>query len=174
MRLLTSDWINKIIFIGFGFLLGTQFHILFQNAEIPLQNNTGFSLQDVDSRILATMDGQKAVLKETIRTEIATQFDLLDFSKVNTPSDEKNMGAKKPVKETLEEVNISYDSASNTLTDALASGGFSQESATDFVNNLNNLPIDKQLELRAKHMDAFNRGLISSPLTPEQIMIQNK
>jgi hypothetical protein len=170
----TSKWVARIIYMGLGFLAGILFHVFLQEKNLPIQNNATLTLEDVDDRFLIVAEKQKAMLREVVRNEIAMQFSLLNAEKTNLYSNEKTGDSKNNPANNPQNVAVFYESADRVLTNVISSGGFTADSASDFLNHLHKLPINQQLELRAKQLDSFNQGLIGSYLSPEEVIAQNK
>ncbi len=172
---MVSSWIRYVhysLLLGGGFAAG-----LFwgwnpgSNAGATVSLTPEFVACDHDVNLTSLLNEQRGLIHSEVQLQIAEQlngFKIVSQDQLNhvnaVPKGFSGNDAPVATKE--------FSAASSSLADAIASGGFDANSAAEFLGRLNRLPPEEQFELRAKQMDAFNKGLISSPLSPEEIVMQ--
>ncbi len=172
MAFSASAWISSAVCLGLGIVIGTRFN----DAQLPnpAPSVSPLTMPGYDAgqqpRDLAA---DEAVLTRAVREEIALQlqdFKLKMLEQVAAKQDSLRAAPDTPA----EQQKDIFHKASSLMDEAIAVGELDATSARELVDYLHSLPIEQQTALRAKQMDAFNRGLISSPLSPEEIMAQGK
>ena len=172
MALSASAWISGVVCLGLGIVIGTQLEEVQPSQAAPPTTLQVMPSHDADSRHLQAWGEQyEAVLTRAVREEIALQ--LQDFKTQALSSGESGQGERRPVSDTpVAQQDETFYQASSLMDEAIAVGELDAASARALVDYLHRLPVEQQTALRAKQVDAFNRGLISSPLSPEEIMAQ--
>ena len=171
MAFSASAWISSAVCLGLGIVIGTRFNDTPLPNPVPSASPVTMPMHDTgQSRNLAA---DEAVLTRAVREEIALQlqdFKLKMLEQIAAKQDSLRAAPDIPV----EQQKDIFHKASSLMDEAIAVGELDAISARELVDYLHSLPIEQQTALRAKQMDAFNRGLISSPLSPEEIMAQGK
>lgn len=162
------------VIVGFfiGFLVSSYW--IFGSSRSQVEVHQEVSEHYTGSDIAISSAELKVLIGDVVRTEIASQLSMYyDNGQLEniTKATEANSKRFNDI-EGNKRIELAYESAGKVLDDITSSGGFDADSAKEFIDHLNTLPHDKAMELRAKHMDAVNRGLISSPYPPEEFLKQ--
>ncbi len=173
--------IKNVVFIVSGFFLGIFATLYWTNnnnqnqKSEPAAFNKEIISQKInipiqDGKYIVSSDELRLLLTDVVRTELSTYLSA-------HPPTEKSKNIDRAVNANAREImneptKKAYETAATVLDDVIATGGFDAYSAKEFIDRLNPLPHDKAMELRARHMDAVNRGLMNSPYPPEEFLNQ--
>lgn len=153
--------------IAFGFLVSVFF--LSDIGENVSDRNYSTVDERREAKYLISEHDLRVIVSDVVRNELSTQLQYHEKIKDVQGVEEKQIasGKNKPAEAQTEKVEESYKDAEKVLDDVVAMGRFDAYSAKNFIEHLKTLPRDKAMELRARHMDAVNKGLVSSPYPPE-------
>ena len=152
--------------IAFGFLVSAYLNDTGKNVT---DRNYSIVNEKQEGKYLISEHELRAIISDVVRNELRAQLQHQEKMKDAQGIGEQQVAGGKGTLANVspEKIERSYKDAEKALDDVVAMGGFDAYSAKNFIEHLKTLPRDKEMELRARHMDAVNKGLVSSPYPPE-------
>lgn len=146
----------------------------YKSSDMPVNYIGGQQYFLNDERTIALLNEQRNLTRAMLNEELDSHINEFKSLLITNQTDFANIGQAgvKTGSVTSEKDREAYQIADHILDDVIANGGFDVGTAVAFMEKLNTLPVDQQVELRARHLDAANKGLISSSLTPEEVLMQ--
>lgn len=152
--------------IAFGFLVSMYWS---DSGKDAADRDYSTVNERQEEKYLISENELRVIVSDVVRKELSAQLQHHEKIEDAQGVEEKlaEGGKDQPANLQATKVEESYKDAAKVLDDVVAMGGFDAYSAKNFIEQLNTLPQHKAMELRARHMDAVNKGLVSSPYPPE-------
>jgi len=185
MKPTTVNLLNRVVYLGFGLLLGLQITQLWESSDENLHTDNAVILKaDIsDSGSPIKNTEIKVFLEQVVRNEIKTQMtNYIARSEENSHVEPLHQASNNRMNESplsdnssdeySEQQQVSYQLAEQVIEDAMASSHWNEDIATQLVNHLNVLTPEQEFAIRAKYANAINEGLIVPDMPLELINSQ--
>lgn len=159
-----------------GMIVGlTVYHFLFaspvsERASVDQSFKSAATIQGCSD------DRLESIIRNSMRDEMAGHMSAIHVAinelKIGGSSAQQGEINNPAVLHDPNQIAHTYESANEVIEDVISAGAFDSYSAKAFIEHVKTLPHDQAMALRAKHMDAVNRGLMSSPNPPEEYLFR--
>lgn len=172
MTISKVDWLNRIVYSGFGILVGAAIQWGWgSQEEKPAEKTIVFDRAfDAVSDEKSTFEFKK-VIAQAVREEIIAQFAAAKVDPQSNCSSVVAINKADKERAAIEEKRVegAYSLADHSLDEVISSGGLDPLSAKEYVANASSLPSEKVIELSMKYFRAMNEGLLRTNMLPEEI-----
>ena len=161
-------------YISAGMIIGLAVYHFWFASPVSERVPVDQSFESVATIQGCSDDRLASIIRNSMRDEMAEHMSAIHVAmnelKSSHSPDHKTEANNPAVQQGSSQITHAYESANEVIEDVISVGTFDSYSAKAFIEHVKALPHDQAMALRAKHMDAVNRGLMSSPNPPEEYL----
>ncbi|WP_444994643.1 hypothetical protein [Aliikangiella sp. IMCC44359] len=177
MKLSITDLFNRVIYVGFGLLLGLQIVQLWQTPDEVLASHDNATIESDSANSNGGIENTefKLFLERVIREEIQLQLAHNTVPKTSVLQTEKstsasqNLISEESANKTFEQQRLSFQKADELISNAIDSNHWNTDSAQQLISHLSQLTPAQELAIRTKYANAVNEGFITPDMPLELI-----